>query len=313
MRDHPATTSPDLIVGTATADDAGVYRIAPDLALVQTVDFFTPVVDDPFDWGRIAAANALSDIHAMGAKPLTALQLIGWPRETIAWEVAARVIEGGAAVMAEAGCVIVGGHSIDDQEPTYGFAVTGTVHPDRVVANRGARPGDSLILTKPLGIGIVTTGIKRRLCPPELARVAIDQMATTNASAAAGLGIAGVHAATDVTGFGLLGHLLEMLGDGDIDAEIDVDSVPVLDGVEELLAAGCWPGGSQRNLDAVRPHVSGSVDESMVQVLADAQTSGGLLIAASDPIAVMGAIEEAGATARVIGRISEGDSRIVLD
>lgn len=310
MRDHPAATSPDLIVGTATADDAGVYRVAPELALVQTIDFFTPVVDDAYDWGRITAANALSDIYAMGASPLTALQLIGWPRDTIEWSVAAEVIRGGSDVMADAGCVIVGGHSIDDAEPTYGFAVTGTVHPDRVVTNRGGQPGDALILTKPLGIGIVTTAIKRDRCPPELASKAIEQMATTNAAAAVGLRVPGVHAATDVTGFGLLGHLAEMLAGGHISAHVDVETVPVLDGAWDLLHAGCWPGGSERNRDAVAGMVDGDADEDVVRMLSDAQTSGGLLVAASHPDSVLDAME--GVDAVVIGRLVEGGGRVTL-
>lgn len=280
VREHPASSHPDLIVGTATGDDAGVYLVAPDVGLVQTVDFFTPVVDEPYDWGRIAAANALSDVYAMGGRPLTALQLLGWPRDVIPYDVATEVIRGGADVMAPAGCTIVGGHSIDDTEPKYGFAVTGTVHPDHVTTNVGANPGDVLVLTKPIGTGIIATAIKAGACPGDVRDAAVETMATLNAHAAAVMSEVGVSAATDVTGFGLLGHLAEMLGSGEIGAQIDSASVPVLDGAWELLDAGFFPGGSARNLEAVSGSLTGGGDRIRA-MLADAQTSGGLLIAIS--------------------------------
>jgi len=312
LRDHPAARHPDLLVGTETSDDAGVYRLASGQAIVQTVDFFTPVVDDPYDWGRITAANALSDIYAMGAVPLTALQLLGWPRDVIPWSVASEVIGGGLDVMGQAGCVVVGGHSIDDPEPKYGFAVTGLVDPVAVVTNAGAEPGDALVLTKPLGIGIITTAIKRGLCPDPVREAAVASMVQLNDRAAAGLPVGGVHAATDVTGFGLLGHLHEMLRAAGVSAEIVGDAVPVLDGARELLEAGCWAGGSGRNLEAVAPFVDGEAPGDTVRLLADAQTSGGLLMAAADPVAVTSRIRSAGGDAWVIGRIVDRPGTRIL-
>lgn len=278
MRDHPASRHPNLVVGTDTSDDAGVYLIAPSSGLVQTLDFFTPVVDDPYDWGRIAAANALSDIYAMGAVPLTALQLLAWPRAELPFEVAGDVLRGGADVMAAAGCTIVGGHSIDDAEPKYGFAVTGLVDPARVVTNTGALPGDALVLTKPLGTGIVSTAIKAGRCPETVRAEATEVMAALNDHASRVMVEVGVSAATDVTGFGLLGHLQEMLAGGGIGARIEIDAVPVITGAWELLDQGSYPGGSERNLAAAGERVTGGDDRTR-RLLADAQTSGGLLIA----------------------------------
>jgi selenide,water dikinase len=262
----------------ATSDDAGVYRLSDERALVQTVDFFTPVVDDPHDWGRITAANALSDVYAMGGTPLTALQLVGWPRDVIPYDILNRVLEGGADVMEDAGCTIVGGHSIDDPEPKYGFAVTGLVDPKAVVTNTAARPGQSIVLTKPLGTGIIATAIKRDGCADEVARTAIESMATLNRSAARVMTEAGVRAATDVTGFGLLGHLAEIADGSGIGIEVDVDAVPVLPGGWELLDAGFYPGGSERNREAVANRLSGRDDERMIRMLCDAQTSGGIVM-----------------------------------
>lgn len=279
MLNHPAATHPDLVVSMATSEDAGVLLLpGPDgRALVQTVDFFTPIVDDPHAWGRIAAANALSDVYAMGATPLSALQLLGWPRDEIPFEVAGRVIEGGADIMAEAGCVVVGGHSIDQPEPTYGFAVSGLVAIDDVVTNAGARVGDRLVLTKPIGSGIVATAHKAGACPEPVLEEAIDVMAALNAPAGRALRPAGAHAATDVTGYGLLGHLSEMIDGARVGASIRVGEVPVIGGVGSLLEQGFFPGGSRRNLDAVSSRLDGAADG--VEILADAQTSGGLLVA----------------------------------
>lgn len=302
MHAHDAATHPDLIVGTATSDDAGVYRLASGQALVQTVDFFTPVVDDPYDWGRIAAANALSDVYAMGGVPITALQLVGWPRDVIGWDVAAEVIRGGADIMAAAGCTIIGGHSVDDAEPKYGFAVTGFVDPDRLTTNAAARPGDTLFLTKALGTGIVTTAIKRGACPDHLIREVIDLMTDLNDRAAHAIAAAGARAATDVTGFGLLGHLHEMLRASGVSAEIDVTAVPVLDGVDDLLADGFFPGGSERNVAAITDVVDGDAD---IRILADAQTSGGLLVAAAEPDRLRTEMDHRGVVAVEIGRIVE--------
>jgi len=274
----PAVEHPDLLVGIAGSDDAGVYRLSDDLALVQTVDFFTPIVDDPGDWGRIAAANALSDVYAMGARPLTALQLIGWPRERLPLEMLGDVVEGGAGVLADAGCTLVGGHTIDDREPKYGFAVTGLVHPDRVVTNTGGLPGDVLVLTKPIGTGLIATAIKRGVADLVVAAEAIRIMTHLNRGAADAMVATRAHAATDVTGFGLLGHLGEMLGD--VGAEIESDAVPLLPGAADLARSGVIPGGSERNLAHASGFTDFRIEDTATRILmADAQTSGGLLIA----------------------------------
>ena len=296
-------------MGTSTSDDAGVFRIAPDQALVQTVDFFTPIVDDAYDWGRITAANALSDIYAMGASPLTALQMIGWPRDELPFELLGDVLRGGADVMVQAGCVITGGHSIDDREPKYGFAVTGTVHPDRIVTNAGAKPGDRLVITKPLGTGIAATAIKAGRCPEPVRAAVTDSMVALNAAAAAAMVEIGVNAATDVTGFGLGGHLREVLIGSGLSAEIHGETLPVFEGVRELLDAGHYPGGSARNLASIDPHVRGEVDHDVRRLLADAQTSGGLLISVADEATdeLLAAISARGGNAWAIGAMTDDD------
>lgn len=263
----------------ASGDDAGVYALGDGRALIQTVDIFTPVVDSPRDWGRIAATNALSDVYAMAAEPVTALQYLAWPRDELPFDLASEVISAGMDVMSEAGCTVVGGHSIDGPEPTYGFAVTGLAPSDRVVTNAGAQPGDALVLTKPLGMGIITTAIKRGQCPPDLAARAVEIMTTLNDIAGEALPVHGANAATDVTGFGLLGHLREMCRSSRVGANVELDSVPVLDGVSELLRAGMWAGGSQRNLRSLVPDVVTDVDVERLKLVVDAQTSGGLLVA----------------------------------
>ena len=279
MRNSPVTRHPDLLVGLETSDDAAVYVTPGGTALVQTVDFFTPVVDDPYDWGRIAAANALSDVYAMGGTPITALQLVGWPRDTLPFVLLEEVIAGGAAVMEAAGCTIVGGHSIDDPEPKYGFAVTGLVEPDRLVTNAGAQPGDSLVLTKPLGTGIIATAIKNQKADTAVAGQAVEIMAALNEGASRAMTSVGVNAATDITGFGLLGHLTEMLEAAGLAAELSVSAVPLIDGVLDLAGQGILPGGSKRNLESVADSVDfGDIPVHIRNVLADAQTSGGLLI-----------------------------------
>lgn len=266
------------MVGIEDGDDAGVYALGDGRALVQTIDVFTPIVDSPTDWGRISAANALSDIYAMRALPSTSLQYLAWPRDELPFEVASEVIAGGMDVMAEAGCTVVGGHSIDGPEPVYGFAVTGVADADSLVTNSGARSGDALILTKPLGVGIITTAIKREACPTELADEAIALMARLNKEAAAAMPI-DVSAATDITGFGFLGHLTEMCVASNVGAEIIFESVPVLGGVAGLLAMGMWAGGSQRNYDSVAQGLDTARAVDEIRLLTDAQTSGGLLIA----------------------------------
>jgi selenide,water dikinase len=299
---HPATAHPDLLIGLSVADDSGVYALGDGRALVQSVDIFTPVVDDPYHWGKIAAANALSDIYAMGGDPLTALTILAWPRDELSYDLASEVLRGGLDVMARAACTVVGGHSLDAPEPLFGYAVTGLVDSADAVAISGALPGDVLILTKPLGIGIVTTAIKRGFCPPQLAATAIEQMSSLNSAAGAALRPNNAHAATDVTGFGLLGHLKEMCEASNVGATVRMGDVPVLEGVDDLLEMGAWAGGSKRNLDAVRDFVrSADLD---IRLLADAQTSGGLLVSldVSDAEAYLRAVP--GAVA--IGEISEG-------
>ncbi len=265
------------MIGLSVADDSGVYALGDGRALVQTVDIFTPVVDEPYDFGRIAAANALSDVYAMGGNPLTALTFLAWPRDELPFQVAGDVLRGGLDVMAQAGCTVVGGHSVDAPEPMFGYAVTGLVDAGKAVAISGARPGDLLLLTKPLGIGIVTTAIKRGFCPPDLAATAIEQMAALNSVSGAALIPGNAHAATDVTGFGLLGHLREVCEASGVGATVRFGEVPVLEGVGELLEQGAWAGGSKRNLESVGDFVdSRDVD---IRILVDAQTSGGLLVA----------------------------------
>jgi selenide,water dikinase len=278
VRAAPAT-HPDLLVGFDTADDAAVYRLRDDLAVVVTTDFFTPIVDDPYDWGRIAATNALSDVYAMGGVPILALNLVAWPREGLDFALLARVLDGGAAVAADAGCLIAGGHSIDDAEPKYGLAVVGTVHPDAILTNRMARAGDALVLTKPIGLGVLSTALKRDTASARNVADAIEVMTTLNAGARDAAIEVGVHAATDITGFGLLGHTLEMVRASGVGAEIDAAAVPVIDGVRDLLASGMISGGTRRNHAFVSDAVEWgdlALDEQFL--LADAQTSGGLLL-----------------------------------
>jgi selenide,water dikinase len=277
-----APADPDLLVGLDTADDAAVYRLRDDLAVVVTTDFFTPIVDDPYDWGRIAATNALSDVYAMGATPLLALNLVAWPREGLPFELLARVLDGGTDVVRAAGALVGGGHSIDDAEPKYGLAVVGTVDPRRVLTNAGARTGDALVLTKPIGLGAISTAVKRDTATPDLVAEAVRVMTALNDGARdAALEVGdGVHAVTDVTGFGLLGHLRELLSASGLAGEVDAAAVPVIDGVRELLAAGMVAGGTQRNHAFVSDTTAwGSLPDADQLLLADAQTSGGLLIA----------------------------------
>ena len=282
MHGTPATQHPDLLVGLAGADDAGVMRITDSLALVQTVDFFTPIVDDAELWGRIAAANALSDIYAMGGTPLTALQLLSWPRDALPWDLAADVIDGGLAVLAEAGCTLVGGHSIDDAEPKYGFAITGTVDPERMITNGGAAAGDMLVLTKPLGTGVITTALKAGAAPAGVMDAAAALMTRLNDSAAVAALATGVAAGTDVTGFGLLGHLGEMANASGVTAVVDPERVPIIDGTADLYEAGHFPGGSKRNRRSLQGSVDvGTTDDTTLNLLYDAQTNGGLLLAVS--------------------------------
>ena len=303
-------------MGLEYADDGAAYMTPSGDVIVQTVDFFTPVVDEPYDWGRIAAANALSDIYAMGGYPITALQLVGWPRDVIPFDVLGEVIAGGVAVLAEAGCTLVGGHSVDDAEPKYGFAVTGLVDPGNLMTNAGCRVGDRLVLTKPLGTGIIATGIKSGAASQELRDRAVEVMADLNAGAARAMASVEAHAATDITGYGLLGHLRELLDSAHVSAQIETEHVPLLEGTRELLQQGAWPGGSQRNLDSVTHMLDASaVHEDWPRLLADAQTSGGLLISVPESSLdnlLIALAEQNTHTAAVIGTITEGDPAITL-
>ncbi|WP_261623488.1 selenide, water dikinase SelD [Nesterenkonia marinintestina] len=275
-------TSGDVIVGLDDGDDAAAVRVRGDLAVLSTADFFTPVVDDPFDWGRIAAANALSDIYAMGGTPTVALNLVGWPREVLPLEMLTEVLRGGVDVASRVGCPVIGGHTVDDPEPKYGMAVTGTAHPDRLLRNDAAAPGLPLTLTKPLGLGVLNN---RHKSTGEVFAEAVEVMTALNAEASAEAVQAGLRAATDVTGFGLLGHLHKMCRASGVGAVVDRASVPLLDGAERSLTEGFVPGGSRRNLDWVRPHVRpgpGTSEEDLL-LLADAQTSGGLLVVGELP------------------------------
>ncbi len=285
-----------------------MYRIDDEMALVMTTDFFTPIVDDPFDFGRIAAANALSDVYAMGADPFAALNLACFPRDALPLSVLTDILRGGHAICEAAGVAVIGGHTIDDPEPKFGLAVTGRVHPDRIFTNAGAAVGDLLVLTKPLGTGIIGTAIKQGHADPAHARTAVDSMVALNRGAAAAMAAMGANASTDITGFGLLGHLLNIARESAVSLEIDYPSLPVLPGVHDYIAREIVPGGTERNLVAVSPEVAWPVDfpESARFLLADAQTSGGLVISvpADHADQLITAIEREGAPcAVVIGRV----------
>lgn len=277
----PPVFDPALLVGADSLDDAAVYQLTDELALVLTVDFFTPVVDDPFDFGRIAAANAFSDIYAMGARPLTALNMVGFPSGTLPLEYLARILQGGAEIAGLAGATIVGGHTIDDPEPKYGLAVTGVVKPGEQLTNAAAAPGDLLVLTKPLGTGIVATAIKLGMASAEVIAAATDCMAALNKDGAEVARAHGVKALTDITGFGLLGHLTEMCRASGVTAEVWFDRLPLLPGAVELAQAGIAPGGTHRNLEYVEPWTvfDPNLEPWQRLLCADAQTSGGLLLA----------------------------------
>lgn len=311
----PKPEAAELLVGSATGDDAAVWRLDADRALVSTADFITPVVDDARTWGQIAAANAVSDVYAMGGTPLFALNLVGWNIEALPIEMLGDVLLGGSDVAVEAGFVIAGGHTIDDPEPKYGMAVTGLVHPDRLLTNAGLQPGQALILTKPLGVGIITTAIKADLAPAESAAAAIDSMRRLNAAAAMVAVDAGASGCTDVTGFGLLGHLGRMAIESNVRAAIDFEAIPLLPGTVELARAGMVPGGSRRNLDGnIDLLHAGRHDDIEQLIIADAQTSGGLIFGI-DPQhagAVLEELEASGHDAANIGSVEAGDPAVVL-
>jgi len=306
---------PNLLVGSSTYDDAAVYRLNDETAIVQTVDYFTPVVDDPYTFGLITAANALSDIYAMGARPLLALNIIGFPCKTLPLEVLTEILKGGADKIKEAGALLAGGHTIDDNEPKYGLAVTGLVNPNRVVTNAGAEPGDALILTKPLGVGIITTAIKGEMADEAAYRAAVDLMADLNDRAARVMSEHGVHACTDITGFGLLGHLSEMITAGGTGSRIFLDQIPVLAPARRLAEMGLIPGGAYRNLQYLgeKLHWDKDIEEVDKLILADPQTSGGLLMAVpgEKAEAAAAALRAAGVNGDIIGEVTASEEPLI--
>ncbi|RMF54448.1 MAG: selenide, water dikinase SelD [Calditrichaeota bacterium] len=302
----PATVNADVLVGLETRDDAGVYRLKEDLAMIQTVDFFTPIVDDPYDFGQIAAANSLSDIYAMGGTPRTALNILGFPVEVVSKEAIARIIQGGYDKAREAGVEILGGHSVKDPELKYGLAVTGFVHPGEIIRNNTPQIGDLLVLTKPIGTGILTTALKKEKLPDDLLHMVTGVMKQLNKTAAEVMKQHGAHACTDITGFGLLGHMYEMVAERqDVGFRVEALKIPLLPSALEFARAGNIPGGLKENQKFLTPkvNISTELDEALVQLLFDPQTSGGLLIACS-PESVDGVLRNlttVGVEASVIG------------
>ena len=308
MSGLPLSTDPNLIAGMERAEDAGVYKLSDELAIIQTVDFFTPIVDDPYWFGQIAAANALSDVYAMGGKPLTALNIVCFPIKTMDISILKEILTGGVDKVHEAGVALVGGHSVEDPELKYGLSITGTVHPGKVVFNTGARVGDRLILTKPLGTGIISTALKNRKADEATVNGAMRSMAALNRKASELMQEAGVTASTDITGFGLLGHAAEMIEGTDTGMVIDSTVVPVLPNAPELARMGMVPGGFQRNRDFRQDmvEIDRKVPDYLADILFDPQTSGGLLIAVAPEKAntLLGRLHGAGIEeAAVIGEI----------
>jgi len=314
----PIQSHPDLLVGMETADDAGVFRLTPEIALIQTVDFFTPVVNDPYTFGQIAAANALSDVYAMGGRPLTALNIVCYPSRTVPPEVLQAVLAGGLDKIHEAGALLVGGHSVDDPELKYGLAVTGVVHPDKVLTNAGARLRDKLILTKPLGTGVIATAMKGRLASPEAEAQAIQVMTALNRLPGACLENLAVHAVTDITGFGLLGHALEMAVASKVELTCAAHQVPVLPAAREYAAMGLLPAGSFANRRFCAKHLQAApdIDPLLVDLFSDAQTNGGLLLAIppDQAQALLECLQSHGIHPVLIGEVTgEGQGRIRLE
>jgi len=310
LRDFPPSDDPNVIVGFSTSDDAGVYRLSDELALVQTVDFFTPIVDDPYDFGRIAATNAISDVYAMGGTPRTALNIATFPLEDLGAAVLSRILAGGAAIAREAGVAILGGHTVKDDEPKYGMAVTGTVHPTKAITNAGARPGDVLVLTKPLGTGILSNALKKGAIDETQIAEAVRWMTTLNRAASLAMIAADAHAATDITGFGLLGHGYEMARASGVRVRIRASDVPVYALAREMIGVGIAPGGSRKNATEHEAFTTYAADvpADLRLLLSDAQTSGGLLIAVAPerlPTLLAG-LHEPEALACVIGAVEDG-------
>ncbi len=298
---------PEVLVSAETGDDAAIWSLPDGRALVATLDYFTPIVDDPYDWGRIAATNAMSDVYAMGGAPFLGLNIANWPVDDLPLEMLGQVLQGGIDAAAKAGVAVIGGHSITDPEPKYGMVVLGFVDPERMLTNAAARPGDRLYLTKPLGLGMISTAVKRGVATPELLATAVDLMTTTNAAGAEAMVDAGASAATDVTGFGLLGHLHKMLLASGHAATVDAAAVPVIAGAGELARGGVVPGGTQRNHAFVDASTHwGSLTEPEQLLLADAQTSGGLLIATHHPDALESALRDRGVPVACVGEVVAG-------
>jgi len=297
----------EVLVGTDTGDDAAVVRLPDGHALIATLDFFTPIVDDAYDWGRIAATNALSDVYAMGGRPFLALNIVSWPVDDLPLPMLGQVLQGGIDVATKAGAAVLGGHSITDPEPKYGMVALGLADPDRIVRNSTAVPGARLFLTKPLGLGIVSTAVKRGVADPDLVTSAVELMTTLNDDASLAMLEAGAEAGTDVTGFGLLGHLHRLLLASGVAARLDASAIPVLEGVLDLARIDVVPGGTKRNHAHVSPHVDWADLTAPEQfILADAQTSGGLLIAATDGDRAAGELEARRVPFAEIGVVEEG-------
>jgi selenide, water dikinase len=298
---------PEVLVATETGDDAAVYALDDGRALVATLDFFTPIVDDPYDWGRIAATNAMSDVYAMGGTPFLGLNIVSWPIDDLPAEMLGRVLQGGVDAAGAVGVPVLGGHSITDPEPKYGMVVLGFVDQRRMLRNSTAVAGDALVLTKPLGLGMISTAVKRGVASDEMIATAVDLMTTPNRAASEAVNEVGADAATDVTGFGLLGHLHRMLVASGVAAQIDASTIPVIDGALDLARGGVVPGGTQRNHASVAPHVDwAQLTEPEQLLLADAQTSGGLLVATREPDALLDAFAARGVAGAKIGTILEG-------
>jgi selenide, water dikinase len=316
LRRLPGVQDPRVLIDATTGDDAAVFSLSPQRALVATVDFFTPIVDNPGSWGAIAAANALSDIYAMGATPLFGLNLVGWPRDRLPFDVLEEVVAGAAEVAGRAGCLILGGHSIDSVEPIFGMSVIGEVHPDRMLTNAGACAGDILVLTKPLGTGILATALKRDALLETGMTEAVRSMTTLNDGAARAALRVGVSAATDVTGFGLIGHLSRILEESKVGAEIDFDTLPILPHARNLASRGVIPGGTERNLAAaVKVEWAPELSPADRFLCVDAQTSGGLLLVvpSENQAALLAALqEERTPAAAVIGRITPGPAGHIM-
>lgn len=317
LRSLPRQVDPNLLVGTETSDDAGVYRLTDDLALVQTIDFFTPIVSDPYLFGEIAATNALSDVYAMGGRPLTAMNLLTFSPASLPVAQAGAILRGGAAKVAEAGAVIVGGHTVEDAQVKYGLSVTGIVHPAHVLTNAGARPGDGLVLTKAIGTGIIATAMSGGAAPASSADAAIESMRTLNRRAAEAAAGRTVHACTDVTGFGLLGHLVELVSGSQVRVRLSAGAVPLLPGALALAADGWLPAGLYRNRDHFRASIrfADGVAEPLQDALFDPQTSGGLLLSLplAEARALATALQAVGLPAALIGCVEPGQAEIVVE